>query len=94
MLNRYVIERGVPGVGLNDQAGLCALSKVSNDALRKLAPRVQWEHSYVTRDKIFCVYLAENVAAVREHARLAGFPADTITLVSAVIDPTSERRRG
>ena len=93
MLNRYVIERGVPGIGLNDQAGLCALAKVSNDALRKVAPRVQWEHSYVTRDKTFCIYLAENVEAVREHARLAGFPADTITLVGAVIDPTTERPR-
>lgn len=91
MLNRYVIEREVPGVGLNDEAGLCGLAKVSNAALRKLAPKVQWEHSYVTDNKIFCVYLAEDVAMVKEHARLSGFPANTITLVRAVIDPTTAK---
>lgn len=91
MLNRYVIERNITGVGLNDEAGLCALSRVSNDALRKLAPRVLWQHSYVTRDKIFCIYLAEDERAVREHARLSGFPADAILRVDAVIDPATER---
>jgi hypothetical protein len=91
VLNRYVIERDMPGVGLNDEAGLCDVAKVSNAALKKLAPRVQWDHSYVTMDKIFCVYIAEDEKAVREHARLSGFPITRITLVKAVIDPTTAK---
>ena len=91
MLNRYVIERDMPGVGLNDEAGLCDVAKVSNAALRKLAPKVQWEHSYVTENKIFCIYVAEDVNAVKEHARLSGFPITRITLVNAMIDPTTAK---
>jgi hypothetical protein len=91
MLKRYVIERDVPGIGLNDEAGLCSIANTSNAALRKLATRVQWEHSYVTGNKTFCVYLAEDEAAIREHARLSGFPANIITPVNAVIDPTTGR---
>ena len=91
MMNRHVIERDVPGVGRNDQAGYCNIAKVSNAALGKLAPRVQWEHSYVTENKTFCIYLADGVEAVREHARLSGFPANIVTLVNTLIDPTTER---
>ena len=91
MLSRYVIERDMPGVGLNDAAGLCDVARVSNAALRKLAPKVQWEHSYVTENKIFCVYIAEDANAVKEHARLSGFPVNRITLVHAVIDPTTAK---
>ena len=90
-LSRFVIERDVPGVGLNDTAGFCALAKVSNDALRRLGKRIQWEHSYVTGNKIYCVYLAEDEQVVREHARIAGFPANVITPVVTILDPTSER---
>jgi Protein of unknown function (DUF4242) len=90
-LSRFVIERDVPGVGLNDAAGFCALAKVSNDALRRLGKRIQWEHSYVTGNKIYCVYLAEDEQVVREHARIAGFPANVITPVVTILDPTSER---
>ena len=92
-MKRYVIERNVPGVGSNDQAGFCNISKTSNAALRKLAPRVQWEHSYVTGDKTFCIYLAEDEEAIREHARLSGFPANIITPVTTIIDATTEHAR-
>ena len=91
MMNRYVIEREIPGVGRNDIAGFCNIAKVSNAALGKLAPKVQWEHSYIAENKSFCIYLGESVEAVKEHARLSGFPANTITLVGTVIDPTTER---
>ena len=90
MLKRYVIERNVPGIGRNDEAGFCSVAPTSNAALKKLAPRVQWEHSYVAGDKTFCVYLAEDEGAIREHARLSGFPANIITPVIEVIDPTTE----
>ena len=90
-LKRFMIERDIPGVGLNDEAGFCAMSKISNDALRRLGGRIQWEHSYVTGDKIFCVYLAEDEQVVREHARIAGMPANVITQVVTVLDPTRER---
>jgi hypothetical protein len=88
-MKRYVIEREVPGIGLNDQAGLCSIAKTSNAAITQLSQRVQWMHSYVTNDKSFCIYLADDETALREHARISGFPANKITLVNAVIDPTT-----
>lgn len=91
MLKRFVIERDVPGIGLSDHAGFCSITRTSNAALKKLATRVQWEHSYVTENKTFCIYLAEDVAAVKEHARLSGFPANIITPVNIILDPTTER---
>ena len=90
-LKRFVIERDVPDVGLNDEAGFCALTRVSNEALRRLGKRIQWDHSYVTGNKIYCVYLAEDEQVVREHARIAGFPANVIAQVVTVLDPTRER---
>lgn len=90
-LRRFVIERDVPGVGLNDEAGFCALTRVSNEALRRLGKRIQWEHSYVTANKIYCVYLAEDEHVVREHARIAGFPANSVMPVVTILDPTRER---
>jgi Protein of unknown function (DUF4242) len=89
MLKRFVIERDIPKVGAMNAAQLKDAACTSNAALSKLAPRVQWEHSYVTGDKTFCVYLAEDEAAIHEHARLSGFPASKITPVSAIIDPTT-----
>ena len=68
---------------------LNAASKVSNEALAALSPRVKWQQSYVTDDKIFCVYLADDPEAIREHAHLAGLPVDSIHLVGAVIDPAT-----
>jgi len=88
-MRKFIIERGIPGVGQMNGEELCGAAATSNEALAKLAPRVQWQHSYVTNDKTFCVYLAEDEAAVREHASLSGFPADVITEVTTIIDPTT-----
>jgi hypothetical protein len=92
-MRKYIIERGIPGVGRMNSDELCGAAATSNGALAKLAPRVQWQHSYVTGDKTFCVYLAEDEAAVREHASLSGFPADSITEVTSIIDPTTGAAR-
>ncbi len=88
-MKKYVIERSVNGIGKNDQKGYSGIAHQSNDALAKLRPRIQWQESYVTGDKTFCIYLAEDEAVIREHARLSGFPANIITEVRAVIDPAT-----
>jgi hypothetical protein len=88
-MKRYLIERDIPTVGTFDKEQLRGASKVSNEALSRLAPRVQWDHSYVAANKTFCVYLAEDEAAIRKHAELSGFPANVITEISAIIDPTT-----
>lgn len=88
-MHRFVIERDIPAVGSFDQDQLRDASRTSNGALAKLAPRVQWEHSYVAGDKTFCVYLADDEVAIHEHAKLSGFPANRITRISTVIDPTT-----
>jgi hypothetical protein len=90
-MKRYVIEREVPSFGANDEAGFCNAAKASNAALAKLAPRVQWEHSYVVGNGTVCIYLAEDEAAIHEHARLSGFPANRITEVVRMFDPTTAR---
>ena len=87
-MKRYVIERDLPGVGGMSSTDLGGAAKTSNAALAEI-PGVQWEHSYVAGDKTFCIYLAEDEAAIREHARLSGFPATKITPVSGIIDPTT-----
>ena len=87
MLKRFVIERDIPAVGSMTRPQLKGAAETSNSALSKLAPRVQWEHSYVAKDKTFCIYLAESEDAVREHAKLSGFPATKITEVRGIIDP-------
>jgi len=89
MLKRFVIERDIPAVGKMTRQDLKGAAETSNSALSKLAPKVQWEHSYVAADKTFCIYLAENEAAIHEHARLSGFPANRITPISGIIDPTT-----
>ena len=86
---KYVIERTVPGAGQTDGPALAAIATKSNDVLRTLGPDVQWLHSYVTDDKITCVYLAANEAIVREHGRCGGFPVDAVYEVRAVIDPST-----
>ena len=88
-MKKYVIERNVTGVGKSDQKGLSAIAHQSNEALAKLRPRIQWQESFVTDNKTFCIYLAEDEAVIREHARLSGFPANIITEVKAVIDPAT-----
>lgn len=85
-MKRFVIERDVPGVGGLASGELAATVAKSNEALRALKGRAQWLHSYVTDDKTFCVYLAEDERAVAEHARLSGLPANRITAVRGVVD--------
>jgi len=91
MLKRYVIERDIPRVGELGPADLGGAARTSNGALSKLAG-IQWQHSYVTLDKTFCVYLAESEALIHEHARLSGFPASRVTEVTGVIDPATEQQ--
>ncbi len=86
-MKRYVIERDIIGAGAMSSDELSAASRTSNEALAQLAPRIQWDQSYVVGDKTFCIYLADGEASVREHARLSGFPASKITEVRSVIDP-------
>jgi hypothetical protein len=88
-MKRYVIERAIDGVGKLDGQGLKGAAATSNDALAKLAGKVQWVHSYVADNKTFCIYLAENEEVIHEHARLSGFPATTITEVPRMIDPVT-----
>jgi hypothetical protein len=88
-MKKYVIERDVKGIGTSDQKGLSGIAHKSNDALNKLKPRIQWQETYITDDKTYCVYLAEDEAVIREHARLSGFPANVIHEVKAVIDPST-----
>jgi len=86
---KYVIERELPGAGKLSTDQLQAISQKSCGVLSKLGPQIQWIQSYVTADKIYCVYLAPNEALVREHANQGGFPANRISEVKAVIDPTT-----
>jgi hypothetical protein len=86
---RYVIERAIPGIGGASMEQLIAISQKSCSVLDKLGPTIQWVHSYVTGDKIYCVYVAPNAEIVREHAKQGGFPADSIAEVKAVIDPVT-----
>jgi hypothetical protein len=86
---KYLIERTIPGAGQMDAAALSAIAAKSNAVLRDLGPDVQWVHSYVTDDKITCVYLAASEEIVREHARCGGFPVDAVHEVRVVIDPTT-----
>jgi hypothetical protein len=88
---KYVIEREIPGAGKMSAAELKAISQTSCGVLSKMGPQIQWIHSYVTTDKIYCIYHAPNEEMVREHARQGGFPANSVSRVSAIIDPaTSE----
>ena len=85
---KFVIEREIPGAGTLSERDLKAISQKSCRVLRDL-PEVQWLQSYVTGDKIYCVYIAPDEAAVREHARLGGFPANSVARVMTMIDPTT-----
>ena len=86
---KYVIEREIPGVGNLTPDDYQAISQKSCSVLSKLGPSIQWLHSYVTSDKIYCVYIAPNEEMVREHAKQGGFPANRISEVKLMIDPTS-----
>ena len=86
---KYVIERDIPKIGDVTPEQVIAISQKSCSVLQNLGPTIQWLHSYVTQDKIYCVYIAPNEAMVREHARQGGFPAESVAEVKAVIDPTT-----
>lgn len=86
---KYVIEREIPGAGALTPQQLQAVSQTSCGVLRSLGPQIQWVHSYVTADKVYCVYIAPNEETVREHARLGGFPANSVAEVKTMIDPTT-----
>jgi hypothetical protein len=86
---RYLIERDIPNAGSMSQEDLRGASATSCGVLRDMGPHIQWVQSYVTGDRIYCVYLAPDEAAIREHAKRSGFPASRISEVSAVIDPTT-----
>jgi hypothetical protein len=86
---KFVIERTVPGAGKMSPMDLKGLSQQSCNVLREMGPRVQWQQSYVTDDKIYCVYIADSEQDVLEHAKKGGFPANTVNAVRAVIDPAT-----
>ncbi len=86
---KYVIEREIPGAGKLTAAELQGISTKSCDVLRNLGPSIQWKESYVTDDKIYCVYIAPNEAMVREHARQGGFPANKVSELRTMIDPAT-----
>ena len=86
---KYVIERELPGAGKLTPHELQAISQKSCGVLRNLGPAIQWVHSYVTDDKIYCIYNAPNEKMIREHASQGGFPANRISQVKSVIDPTT-----
>lgn len=86
---KFVIERNLPGAGSLPADTLQAVSQKSCGVLREMGPQIQWVHSYVTGDKIYCVYIAPDAGTVREHAERGGFPADAINEVKNIIDPTT-----
>ena len=86
---KYIIEREIPNAAAISAADLKGIAQRSCAVLQQLGPSIQWVQSYVTEDKITCVYIAPNAGMIREHARLGGFPADRVLEVAAVIDPTT-----
>ena len=88
-MQRYVIEREIPGAGKLGADELKAISCKSCGVLDELGPSIQWIHSYVTGDKVYCIYSADNEDLIRRHAELGGFPANRIAPVSAIIDPST-----
>lgn len=86
---KYVIEREIPGAGKLNAEQLKAISQTSCGVLGKMGTQIQWVNSQVTADKIYCTYIAPNEDMIREHAKLGGFPANSISRVSATIDPTT-----
>ncbi len=86
---KFVIEREIPGAGNLSDAELRDISRKSREVLKAMGPEIQWLHSYVTGDKVYCVYLAPDEATVREHARRGGLPANRVSAVRCLIDPTT-----
>ena len=86
---KFVIEREIPGAGKLSEQDLKAISQTSCSVLRSMGPHIQWVHSYVTDDKIYCVYVAPDEATVRQHATQGGFPANSVARVSTMIEPVT-----
>lgn len=86
---KFVIERDIPGAGSLSQRQLQAISRKSCSVLQQLGPQIQWIQSYVTDDKIYCIYVAPDEATVRKHAEQGGFPANRVSQIRSVIDPTT-----
>jgi len=86
---KFVIERDIPGAGNLSESELRAISQKSVGVLKEMGPEIQWLQSYVTGDKVYCVYLAPDEATIREHAKRGGFPANRISVVRRLIDPTT-----
>ena len=86
---KYVIERDIPGAGKLSAKNLAGISQKSCSVLNELGPKIQWVQSYVTDDKIYCVYIAPDEQTIREHAKRGGFPANRISEVKQIIDPTT-----
>ena len=86
---KFVIEREIPGAGSMSAQQVQAVAEKSCSVLRNLGPQIQWLHSYVTENKIYCVYIAPNEEMVREHARQGGFPSNSVSQVKRIIDPTT-----
>ena len=88
-MKSYLIEREIPGAGKLTADELKAISQTSCGVLKKMGPQILWIHSYVTGNKIYCIYKAENEELIREHAKKGGFPANTIVQISTVISPAT-----
>jgi hypothetical protein len=86
---KYLIEREIPGAGQLTAEQLQGISQTSCGVLSNMGPQIQWQHSYVTGDKIYCVYIAPNADMVREHAQQGGFPANSVAEIKTTIDPTT-----
>ena len=86
---KFVIEREIPGAGDFSPEELRGISQTSCGVLQQMGPRIQWLHSYVTGDKVYCVYIAPNEEMIREHAQQGGFPANRISEIKSIIDPTT-----
>ncbi len=86
---KFVIEREIPGAGKLSPDQIQGIAQKSCSVLQKLGPQIQWLHSYVTGDKVYCIYIAPDEQAIREHAQLGGFPANRISEIKSMIDPTS-----
>lgn len=86
---KFIIEREIPQAGNLSPLELQAISQKSCGILRDMGPQIQWLHSYVTADKIYCVYIAADENAIREHARQGGFPANSVVAINTIIDPTT-----
>ena len=89
---KYIIERDIPGASKLSQSELRDIAEKSNGVLKKMGPEIQWLESYVAGDKFYCVYIAPDESRIHEHAKIGGFPANRVTMVSSIIDPTTAER--